>query len=52
MTIIPERSGQDFVGHEVILVGAESDPLLATVYRIALGIALERAFCLRSDFRH
>jgi hypothetical protein len=36
MTIIPERGGQDFVGHDVILVGAESAPMLATVYRIAL----------------
>jgi hypothetical protein len=44
MTIIPERGGQDFIGHDVILVGAESDPLLATVYRIALIIALEEFF--------
>jgi hypothetical protein len=36
--------GQDFVGHDVILVGAESDPMLATVYRIALVIALEEFF--------
>jgi hypothetical protein len=44
MTIIPERGGQDFVGHDVILVGAESDPMLVAVYRIALVIALEEFF--------
>jgi hypothetical protein len=44
LTIIPERGGQDFFGHDVILVGAESDPTLATVYRIALIIALEEFF--------
>jgi hypothetical protein len=48
LTIIPERAGQDFVGHDVILVGAESDPMLATVYRMALVIALEEFFaCVR-----
>jgi hypothetical protein len=31
MTIIPERGGQDFVGHDVILVAADTDPTLATV---------------------
>jgi hypothetical protein len=48
MTIVPERGGQDFVGHDVILVGAERDPMLATIYRIALVIALEEFFaCVR-----
>jgi hypothetical protein len=44
MTIVAERGGQDFVGHDVILVGAESDPTLAAVYRMALVIALEEFF--------
>jgi hypothetical protein len=28
MTIIPDRAGTEFVGHDVILVGAESAPTL------------------------
>ena len=44
MTIIPERGGQDFVGHDVILVAADTDSTLATIYRMALVIALEEFF--------
>jgi hypothetical protein len=28
LTIIPERGGWDFVSHDVVLVGAEGDPML------------------------
>jgi hypothetical protein len=44
MTIILERGGKDFVGHDVILVAADTDSTLATVHRMALVIALEEFF--------
>ena len=51
MTIILERGGKDFVGHDMILVAADTDSTLATVYRMALVIALEELFWLRADFQ-
>jgi hypothetical protein len=44
MTVVPDHAGTDFVGHDVILVAADTDTTLATVYRMALVIALEEFF--------
>jgi hypothetical protein len=43
-TILPDRSGQDFVAHDVVLDAAPDEPMLATIYRLALVIALEEFF--------